>query len=140
MAATSSSRPCRRRSWRRACAPTPWRACCASSAPAPSAPTWWVHASRHRPRRPRRPRDKIHAPSLTLSAMSNPLLEWDALPPFSRILPEQVEPAVDAVLKDNRAAFEALGKLAAPTWTAFIEPQEALGDRLHRVWAPVGHL
>ncbi len=72
--------------------------------------------------------------------MSNPLLEWDSLPPFSRIRPEQVEPAVDAVLKDNRAAFESLGKLAAPTWAAFIEPQEALGDRLHRAWAPVGHL
>ena len=72
--------------------------------------------------------------------MSNPLLEWDTLPPFSRIRPEHVEPAVDAVLKDNRAAFERLGKLPAPTWRDFIEPQEALADRLHRAWAPVGHL
>src|SRR5690348_7902882 len=72
--------------------------------------------------------------------MSNPLLEWDTLPPFGLIRPEQVEPAVNAVLADNRAAFQALAGLPAPTWADFIEPQEALADRLHRAWAPVGHL
>ena len=72
--------------------------------------------------------------------MSNPLLEWEQLPPFSRIRPEQVEPAVDAVLAENRAALQELGALAAPGWRNFIDPQEALADRLHRAWAPVGHL
>src|SRR5579872_7125190 len=72
--------------------------------------------------------------------MSNPLLEWEHLPPFSRIRPEHVEPAVDAVLAENRAALRPLGALQAPGWHNFIEPQEALGDRRHRAWAPVGHL
>src|SRR6185312_11052921 len=72
--------------------------------------------------------------------MSNPLLDWDALPPFSQIKPEHVEPAVDAVLADNRAAVAALSALAGPDWQSFVEPQETLGDRLHRVWAPVAHL
>ena len=47
---------------------------------------------------------------------SNPLLEWESLPPFSRIRPEHVEPAVDAVLADNRAALQQLGAIAAPGW------------------------
>ncbi len=72
--------------------------------------------------------------------MNNPLLEWDVLPPFSRIRPEHIEPAVDAVLADNRAALESLSTIAAPDWINFIEPQEDLADRLHRAWAPVGHL
>ena len=72
--------------------------------------------------------------------MNNPLLEWDVLPPFNRIRPEHIEPAVDAVLADNRAALESLSTIAAPDWINFIEPQEDLADRLHRAWAPVGHL
>ncbi|HEV2110465.1 MAG TPA: oligopeptidase A, partial [Gammaproteobacteria bacterium] len=47
---------------------------------------------------------------------------------------------MDTVLADNRAALQQLGALATPGWQNFIEPQEALADRLHRVWAPVGHL
>jgi oligopeptidase A len=72
--------------------------------------------------------------------MSNPLLEWDSLPPFAHIKPEHVEPALDAVLAENRAAVAALSSLQAPDWQDFVEPQETLGDRLHRVWAPVAHL
>ncbi|HEY3859532.1 MAG TPA: M3 family metallopeptidase, partial [Gammaproteobacteria bacterium] len=72
--------------------------------------------------------------------MSNPLLEWDSLPPFAHIKPEHVEPALDAVLAENRAAVATLSSLKAPDWQDFVEPQETLGDRLHRVWAPVAHL
>jgi oligopeptidase A len=72
--------------------------------------------------------------------MSNPLLEWDSLPPFNHIRPENVEPAVDAVLAENRAALQTLSAIAAPSWQDFIEPQETLADRLHRAWAPASHL
>ncbi|HEV7165324.1 MAG: M3 family metallopeptidase [Gammaproteobacteria bacterium] len=72
--------------------------------------------------------------------MPNPLLEWDALPPFSRIQAEHLEPAVDTVLKENRAVLEALTALPTPDWQNFIEPQETLADRLHRAWAPAAHL
>jgi len=72
--------------------------------------------------------------------MSNPLLEWEVLPPFSHIRPEHVEPAVDAVLAENRAALATLSTIATPDWRNFIEPQESLADRLHRAWAPAGHL
>ena len=72
--------------------------------------------------------------------MNNPLLEWDTLPPFSRIQAEHLEPAVGAVLKENRAALARLTALPAPDWQSFIEPQETLADRLHRAWAPAAHL
>lgn len=72
--------------------------------------------------------------------MPNPLLQWDGLPPFTDIKPEHVEPAVDAVLAENRAALAVLGAIAAPDWQNSVEPLEALGDRLHRAWAPVNHL
>jgi oligopeptidase A len=72
--------------------------------------------------------------------MANPLLDWDTLPPFAHIKPEHVEPALDAVLAENRAAVAALSALGASDWQSFVEPQETLGDRLHRVWAPVAHL
>ena len=72
--------------------------------------------------------------------MDNPLTRWDSFPPFAEIKPEHVEPAVDAVLAENRAAIERLATLPAPDWDNFVEPLESLGDRLHRVWAPVAHL
>jgi oligopeptidase A len=72
--------------------------------------------------------------------MTNPLLEWDALPPFRSIRAEHVEPAVDAVLKGNRAALKSLETLAAPDWHSFVEPMETLDDRLHRAWGPAAHL
>jgi oligopeptidase A len=37
--------------------------------------------------------------------VSNPLLATQSLPAFRSIRPEHVEPAVDAVLADNRAAI-----------------------------------
>jgi oligopeptidase A len=72
--------------------------------------------------------------------MTNPLLKWDALPPFSEIKPADVEPAVDAVLAENRAQLAHLAALPHPDWQSFVEPLETLGERLHRAWAPAAHL
>ncbi len=73
--------------------------------------------------------------------MSNPLLEMSGLPPFSQILPEHIEPAVDAALAECRARIAALTSGdTLPTWEGFIEPLEEQDDRLSRVWSPVGHL
>ncbi len=73
--------------------------------------------------------------------MSNPLLDMIGLPPFSRILPEHVEPALDATLADCRARIASLTSgEGVPTWEGFVEPLEELDDRLSRIWSPVGHL
>lgn len=37
--------------------------------------------------------------------MPNPLLEMNGLPPLHAIRPEDVEPAIDAALTENRGAF-----------------------------------
>ncbi|MDZ7748223.1 MAG: M3 family metallopeptidase [Halofilum sp. (in: g-proteobacteria)] len=71
----------------------------------------------------------------------NPLLYHDQLPPFSRITPDAIEPAVDTVLADARATVEAVA--AAPdgsTWNTVVVPLEAALDRVARVWNPVRHL
>ena len=73
--------------------------------------------------------------------MHNALLDMSGLPPFSRILPEHVEPALDATLADCRARIAALTAAdGVRTWEGFVEPLEELDDRLSRMWSPVGHL
>lgn len=73
--------------------------------------------------------------------MTNPLLEIIGLPDFAAIRPEDVEPAVDTVLSENRVAVERLLQQPRPyTWTNLVQPLEELEDRLARVWSPVSHL
>ncbi len=76
--------------------------------------------------------------------MSNPLLQTalsQPLPAFAAILPEHAEPALDAVLAQNRAELEALlARGGTPSWDALIEPLEEMSDRIQRAWGPVSHL
>lgn len=72
--------------------------------------------------------------------MPNPLLEMNGLPPFHAIRPEHVEPAIDAVLADNRAAVARLLQHANHSWDTLLAPLEELDDRLSRTWSPVSHL
>ncbi len=72
--------------------------------------------------------------------MDNPLLHEDSLPPFVRIRPEHVEPAVREVLGENRARIEKLAMLDAPTFATVVEPLEELHHRTARTWSPVSHL
>jgi oligopeptidase A len=73
--------------------------------------------------------------------MSNPLLEMNGLPPFSRILPEHVEPALDTLLAENRRAIAALLPSSGPyTWQNLMQPLEDMEERLSRAWSPVSHM
>ncbi|HEX6591291.1 MAG TPA: oligopeptidase A, partial [Moraxellaceae bacterium] len=71
--------------------------------------------------------------------MNNPLLEAHALPPFDRIRPEHVAPAIDAILADSRAAIAALARVPS-SWDTVPAVLETLQDRLDQAWAPVSHL
>ncbi|NUO71494.1 MAG: oligopeptidase A, partial [Frateuria sp.] len=72
---------------------------------------------------------------------SNPLLADQPLPAFSRIRPEHVTPAIDAVLADYRAGIEALTAPQTPKdFDTVMLTQERLEQRLAHAWAPVGHL
>jgi oligopeptidase A len=73
--------------------------------------------------------------------MSNPLLELTGLPPFSKIKPEHVVPAIDQLLLEAREQVETL--LAGNTnytWENLVEPLEKMDDRLSRTWSPVSHM
>ncbi len=72
----------------------------------------------------------------------NPLLQPFDLPPYSAIRPEHVEPAVDAILAENRAAIAVLlaGQSDTPSWEGLVLAFDELNDRLGRAWSPVSHL
>jgi oligopeptidase A len=73
--------------------------------------------------------------------MSNPLLELRGLPPFSRIRPEHVEPAIDQLLAEARQRIlELIEGNTRYTWENLVEPLEAIDDRINRAWSPVSHM
>ena len=73
--------------------------------------------------------------------MSNPLLENRDLPAFSAIKPEHVEPAIDRILADNRAALaDLLQANKTYTWDNLAGPIEDMDDRLNKAFSPVSHL
>ena len=73
--------------------------------------------------------------------MTNPLLENLTLPAFSRLSPEQVEPAIDQLLDEHRALVRSvLDKPAEHTWETLFQPLEDMDDQLKRAWSPVSHL
>ncbi len=72
---------------------------------------------------------------------TNPLLEDAKLPPFSRIQPEQVEPAIESHISEQRQGIEQLlEQTAALSWENLIEPLDRLENRLGNAWSPVSHL
>ena len=73
--------------------------------------------------------------------MTNPLLEMEGLPQFSKISPDQVESAIDQLLQRNRQETQRLlDSQSDYTWENLVEPLELLEDRLNRAWSPVSHM
>jgi oligopeptidase A len=70
----------------------------------------------------------------------NPLLDFDDLPAFDRILPEHARPALEVVLEENTARIAELTAQTHPTFASLVVPAEELSYRLSRVWSPIGHL
>lgn len=73
---------------------------------------------------------------------SNPLLQPYDLPPFSKIRPEHVKPAIETILEQNRQAIETIlnKQDSAPTWDHLILTMDELNERLAAAWSPVSHL
>ena len=73
--------------------------------------------------------------------MANPLLEPHLLPPFSRIKPEHVEPAIRELIEANKLGIERLLENdEGYTWDNLLQPIEELEDQLAKAWSPVSHL
>ena len=65
--------------------------------------------------------------------MSNPLIDFDDLPPFSKIQPEHVEPAVEQVLRESKQQIDELAsKISDYKWENFIQPLEEIEDRINK--------
>ena len=75
-------------------------------------------------------------------SVNNPLLQPYDLPPFSAIRAEHVQPAIEQILADNRAAIAELLKsqVQQPTWAGLVLAMDELNDRLGAAWSPVSHL
>ena len=73
--------------------------------------------------------------------MTNPLLDVDGLPRFSELRSEHVEPAIRAIIDENKASIDALLARPGPhSWDSLIQPLDELDDRLKRAWSPVRHM
>lgn len=72
---------------------------------------------------------------------TNPLLANGELPAFSAIAPAHVNPAIDEVLADFRAAVDRLtADPAARDFATLMAPLERWEEKLGRSFAPVSHL
>ena len=76
--------------------------------------------------------------------INNPLLHFEELPRFSTISAEHIEPAVSAVLADNRLRLrniiDAAANKTGPDWQSLMAPLDEMEDRLSKVWSTVSHL
>src|SRR5690606_30834407 len=73
--------------------------------------------------------------------MSNPLLDFSALPRFDAIRPEHVEPAIRELIAENRRLIdEAVADSTPPSWDGFVAPLTESGERLGRAWGVVSHM
>ena len=78
--------------------------------------------------------------SLPAELADNPLLVCEGLPPFDRIEPTHVIPAVRHVLAEAERKMEHLEQNVQPTWAGVVEPLEDLDRPFEYAWSPVSHL
>ncbi len=73
--------------------------------------------------------------------MSNPLTEMHDLPQFSKITPDLVKPAVEAILAECRQSVEHVAGLSAPVkWEEIALPIDDMDDKFSRAWSAVSHM
>ena len=71
----------------------------------------------------------------------NPLLDNNGLPKFDAIKAEHIEPAIDALLDENRKQLQSLlDQTSEYSWDNLLQPMEDMDDQLGRAWSPVSHL
>lgn len=72
--------------------------------------------------------------------MTNPLLQFDTLPQFSKIEPQHIQPAIKQLISECRESTEKLLQQEQFTWDNFCRPLAEVNDKLSRAWSPIGHL
>jgi oligopeptidase A len=71
---------------------------------------------------------------------NNPLLIGKGLPPFDKIEPSHVVPAMTELLKELEKDLANLEANVTPTWEGLVEPLTAMEEKLGWSWGIVGHL
>jgi oligopeptidase A len=71
---------------------------------------------------------------------ANPLLENHPLPPFDRITPDHVAPAVDLLIDRWRQALAEILAGEEPSFATLAAIEEVLADKLDGAFSPVAHL
>ncbi|ERN41816.1 Zn-dependent oligopeptidase [Rubidibacter lacunae KORDI 51-2] len=74
------------------------------------------------------------------ATVDNPLSIGQGLPPFERIEPAHVVPAIRELLSELFAELESLEASATPTWGGLVVPLTGIEERLSWGWGIVGHL
>ena len=83
----------------------------------------------------------LNSINITPKDMTNPLLNNSGLPLFSKIKAEHVEPAIEQLLTEARAAVEhCLAANETYSWENLIEPLEQAEDKINKAWSPVSHM
>ncbi|MDH4428152.1 MAG: M3 family metallopeptidase [Acidovorax sp.] len=73
--------------------------------------------------------------------MSNPLLDYSGLPPFERISPQDVAPAVDMLLERASSALETVTAPDFPArWDAIAKVLDVATEKLGMAWGAISHL
>ncbi len=70
----------------------------------------------------------------------NPLLIGKGLPPFDRIEPVHIVPAITVILEEVATDLTNLETNVEPTWAGLVEPLTAMEEKLGWSWGIVGHL
>jgi oligopeptidase A len=77
---------------------------------------------------------------MSATALKNPLLIGEGLPPFEAIQPDHIVPGVKALLQTLTQELEAIEAQIDPTWSGLVEPLTRLEERLRWTWGIIGHL
>ncbi|NDF06399.1 MAG: oligopeptidase A, partial [Betaproteobacteria bacterium] len=73
--------------------------------------------------------------------MTNPLLDFSALPRFSEVLPEHISPAMTQLLAQAEQAMEEVTSDSFPAdWLSISKVLDTATEQLGRAWGMVGHL
>ena len=73
-------------------------------------------------------------------AQANPLLVGSGFPPFDRVTPEHIVPAIGRVLERANERLDALEHKIEPTWDGLVQPLEQLDIPFEYSWGVVSHL
>lgn len=71
----------------------------------------------------------------------NPLIDYNGLPQFSQIKPEQIKSTIESLVDSGRATIKRLmAEKTQYTWKNLVDVLEEEDDRLEKAFSPISHL